>query len=177
MKLEIGDILEFEGVKYYAAEIGARAIYKGAYNGADNEELIRVEWIRDGKDNGQDDGGYFASQFKKIEENKKVMKVDFKAGKERVVQRLISFIEDFEHDMLEDIKIIVNSDRDNKTEQVEEILDTIKTQKKYTEEAITRLDKVYSLKDILLAMQNTVFEEDEATILQAFLGVDSVTID
>jgi hypothetical protein len=191
MKLEIGDILEFEGAKSYAAEKGARAIYKGTYNASD-EEFIRVEWIRDGKDHDQDDGGYFFSQFTKVEEvsfekenrifeykeikKEKVMKVDFKAGKERVVQRLITFIEDFEQDMLGDIKIIVNSDRENKTEQINEILDTIKTHKGFTEDAIARLEKAYSLKDILLAMRNTVFEEDEATILQAFLDVDSVTI-
>lgn len=193
MKLKIGDILEFEGAKNYAAEKGARAIYKGAYNGADNEEFIRVEWIRDGKDRNQEDGGYFASQFTKVEEvsfekenrifeyqevkKEKVMKIDFKAGKERVVQRLVSFIEDFEQDMLNDIKIVINRDNENTTDEIENIIECIRDHQKYTQLAIDKVENANDLLGILEAMENTVFEEDEATILQAFLGVDSVIID
>lgn len=190
MKLEKGDILEFDGNGTYSAKKGARAIYKGTFKKSPfSAEYIKVEWIRDGKDHGQDDGGYHESQFKKVEEgftqktvrifeeNKKVMKVDFKAGKERVIQRLVSFIEDFEQEMLNDIKTVVNGDYENKTEEVEEILDTIKTQKKYIQLAINNLEDANSLFEIMQALEMTVFEEDEATILQEFLGVDSVTID
>lgn len=192
MKLVKGDILEFDGNGSYAAEKGARAIYKGTkieYG----IEYIQVEWIRDGKDHGQDNGGYHESQFTKVEEvsfekenrifeykenkKEKVMNVDFKAGKERVVQRLVSFIEDFEKDMLQDIKIIVNRDNENTTDEVENIIESIRTNQKYTQLAIDKLANANSLFEILEAMENTVFEEDEATILQAFLGVDSVTID
>lgn len=192
MKLKIGDILEFDGYGPYAAEKGARAIYKGTKI-EHGIEYIQVEWIRDGKDQGQDNGGYSESQFTKVEEvsfekenrifeykevkKEKVMKVDFKAGKERVVQRLVSFIEDFEKDMLQDIKIIVNRDNENTTDEVENIIESIRTNQKYTQLAIDKLANANSLFEILKAMENTVFEEDEATILQAFLGVDSVTID
>lgn len=188
MELKIGDILEFEGAKNYSAEKGARAIYKGTYN-AHDEEFIRVEWIRDGKDHNQDNGGYFASQFTKVEEvstqkqvrifeeNKKVMIVDFKAGRERVVQRLVTFMEDFEQDMLNDIKIVINRDNENTTDEIENIIECIRDQQKYTQLAIDKVEKANLMLEIFEAMKNTVFEEDEATILQAFLGVDSVTID
>ena len=191
MKLKRGDILEFNGYEKYAAEKGAKAIFKGTkiQHGI---EYIQIEWIRDGKDHGQGDGGYYASQFTKLkefsggkqvrifEENKKVMNIDFKAGKERVVQRLITFIENFEHDMLQDIKIIVNREDTvlgNDTREIECIVEAIRINQKYTQQAIDRLANANSLFEILSAMGNTVFEEDEATILQAFLGVDHVSID
>jgi len=183
-----GDILEFDGNGEYTAKKGARAIYIGDYIGYDGTEYIEVEWIRDEFSGEQVDGAYNESQFTKVEEvstqkedrifeeNKKVMKIDFEAGKERVIQRLVSFIEDFEKDMLQDIKIIINRDDENATDEIESTIETIRTQQKFTQRAISNLEKAESIAEIFQAMECTVFEEDEATILQAFLGVDSVTI-
>lgn len=189
MKLKIGDILMFQGGKSYAAELGARAIYKGTKT-EHGEEYIQVEWIRDGKDHGQQDGGYDESQFTKVEEvstqkevrifeeikKEKVMKVDFKAGTQRVIDMLVDFSEGFEKDMLQDIKIIVNREEEDAVDQIEEIIESIRTNKRYVEEAIDKLKHADRLVEVLKAMRNTVFEEEEATVLKVFFGVDSVTI-
>ena len=192
MKLVKGDILEFEGAKTYGAIKGARAIFKEYTKSYNGEELINVEWIRDGFSGDQNDGNYYEYMFKKVEEvstqkedrifeeNKKVMKIDFKESVQRVIDLLVDFNEDFEADMLHDIKYLaINADReeDNMIEQIEEIIESIRTNKRYTEEAIERLGKARTLSNIFLALRNTGFEEDEASVLKAFLGVDSVTID
>ena len=79
-KFKEGDILEFIGVETYSAQKGAIAICTG------DNGYLQVEWIRNGLDKGQKDGGYHSGWFKKIgevssqkensilEENKKVMK-------------------------------------------------------------------------------------------------------
>ena len=190
MKFKEGDILEFDGNGSYSAEKGARAIYKGT-KVICGEEYISVEWIRDGKSHDQEDGGYFENQFTKVEEvcdqkedrifhqikKEKVMNVNFKEGKERVIRRLVNFIEDFEKDMLQDIKIIANRDNEDATGDIEDIIECIRDHQNNTQLAIDKATNADSLFEILKAMENTVFEEDEATILKAFLGVDSVTID
>lgn len=190
MKLVEGDILEFDGKGPYAAVKGAKAIFKGYKKGHNGEEYIKVEWIRDGLSGNQEDGGYHESQFTKVEEvstqkqvrifeeiKKKVMNVNFKEGKERVIRRLVDFMEDFEKDMLQDIKIIINRDNEDATGDIEDIIECIRDHQNNTQLAIDKVTNANSLFEILKAMENTVFEEDEATILQAFLGVDSVTID
>ena len=68
MKFKIGDILEFDGNGTYSAKKGAKAVFTGQYDvDCDGGELIEVKWIRDGNDNGQNDGGYYLSMFTKIE--------------------------------------------------------------------------------------------------------------
>lgn len=193
MELVEGDILEFtKGKAAYSASDGAKAIYQGEkYTDQDGGEVISIKWVRNGDDNGQIDGGYFLSMFKKVEDvstqkeghifkeikKEKVMKVDFKGGVQRVVELLEQFNIDFEKDMLHDIKIIATRNDEDAIDEITEIMESIQTNKRYTDEGIARVEKADSLKDVLLAMRNTVFEEDEATILKAFLGVDSVTID
>ena len=177
MKLKEGDMLEFDGKGPYAAVKGAKAIFKGYTKGYNGEEYIKVEWIRDGFSGNQEDGGYHESQFKKVEQNKKVMNIDFKESVQRVIDLLVDFSEGFEKDMLQDIKSIAFHEEEDAVDQIKDIIESIQINKRYAEEAITRLGKADSLKDVLLAMRNTVFEEEEATVLKAFLGVDSVTID
>jgi hypothetical protein len=104
------------------------------------------------------------------------MKVDFKEGKERIVVMLEQFMYDFKVDMGEDIKIIINRNEENAIEEIEEIIESIRINECYTEEAIAQLEKACSLKDILLAMRNTVYEEEEAAILKEFFGIDYITI-
>ena len=188
MKLVKGDIVRFDGNGPYAAVKGARAIYMGHAQGYSGEEYITVQWIRDGFSGNQEDGNYYESQFTKVEEvstqkedrifeeNKKVMKIDFKEGVQRVIDLLVDFNEGFEADMLRDIKVIADREEENALEEIEGIIESIRLYKRYAEDAITRLEKANSLKDVLLAMRNTMFEEDEASVLMAFLGVDSVTI-
>ncbi len=62
---QVGDILIFHGVRGYQAVKGAKVIYKGSYE-AWGEEFIDVKWI-DELSNGQDDGGYYESDFTKVD--------------------------------------------------------------------------------------------------------------
>jgi hypothetical protein len=68
MKFKEGDILEFDGIGYYLAKKGATAVCKGYEIDEDGEEFIEVEWIQNELSGGQDDGGYYESQFTKVEE-------------------------------------------------------------------------------------------------------------
>jgi hypothetical protein len=104
------------------------------------------------------------------------MKVNFNEGVQRVIDLLVEFDNDFEADMLQDIKIIANREEENTIDEIEKIIESIKIQKRCVKEAIERLEKADSLKDILLAMRNTVYEEEEAAILKAFLSIDNITI-
>ena len=86
----------------------SKAIFKGIVEETEGE-LIKVEWIRDGLDNKQNNGGYFISDFVKVEEvstqkedrifeeikKEKVMKFNFKEGKQRVIDMLENHIENF----------------------------------------------------------------------------------
>jgi hypothetical protein len=68
MKFKKGDILEFDGIGRYAAKKGATAICKGYEIDEDGESFIQVQWIRNELSEGQDDGGYYESQFTKVGE-------------------------------------------------------------------------------------------------------------
>ena len=62
-----GDILEFDGNGSYSAKKGATATCMGYKN---DGELVYVVWNIDEFWNGQDDGGYFEGNFRKIGEIK-----------------------------------------------------------------------------------------------------------
>jgi hypothetical protein len=68
MKFKEGDILAFDGIGYYLAKEGATATCKGYEIDEDGEEFILVEWIRNELSDEQSDGGYYESQFTKVEE-------------------------------------------------------------------------------------------------------------
>ena len=57
------DILEYDGRDKRSAKKGAKAIFKEYY-----KEYIKVEWIRDELSGTQRNGGYYASNFTKVEE-------------------------------------------------------------------------------------------------------------
>jgi hypothetical protein len=111
MKFKKGDILRFMGDFRYSAKKGATSIYQGTtYIDQDGGELISVEWIRDGKDDGQKDGDYYLYMFEKVEEvstqkedrifeeikKEKVMKFDLEKGKQGLVKYFEREFERFE---------------------------------------------------------------------------------
>lgn len=65
MKMKKGEILTFNNPSTsYSANRWARAIFTGKVEvDEDGGELIKVEWIRDGNDNGQNDGWYYSHMF------------------------------------------------------------------------------------------------------------------
>ena len=113
MKFKKGDIVKFEGAYSYSAKKGATAIVEEYYTGWNDEEWLKVKWIRDELSGDQEDGGYFENHFTKVEEvsqqkedrifeeikKEKVMKFNFKEGKQRVIDMLEGHIEDFEFDI------------------------------------------------------------------------------
>ena len=105
------------------------------------------------------------------------MKIDFKKSVQRVVDLLEQHRVDFEKDMLQDIKIIASREEEDAIDEIGDIIESIQINKRYVEEAIDKLKNADRLVEVLKAMRNTVFEEDEATVLKAFFDVDSVTID
>jgi hypothetical protein len=178
MKFKEGDILEFIGVETYSAKKGARAICKG------DNGYLQVEWIRDGLDNDQANGGYHSEWFTKVEEleiqkedrilkeNKKVMKFNFEEGKQRVVKMLEEHIVDFKTDMSKDIKGVINDDREDAIDQIEDIIETIKTNTNYCEKAIGKVKQAKSIAEVLLAMKNTFCEEMEEIVLAELFGLE-----
>ena len=64
-EFKVGDILVFDGMGPYTAKKGAKAIYEGSFEQW-GEEWIKVKWIDD-KANGQEDGGYSAYNFTKVD--------------------------------------------------------------------------------------------------------------
>ena len=182
MKFKEGDILEFKGVPTYAAKKGATAICTG------DNGYVQIEWIRNELSGDQADGGYHPAWFTKIgevsiqkedrifEENKeKVMKYNFKEGKQRVIKMLEEHIFDFKTDMSQDIKTIINEEREDVIDQVEDIIDTIRINTNYHETAINKVKQASTIVEILDAMESTVYEEMEEAVLSELLGLESIT--
>lgn len=188
MKLVKGDILEFKGAETYEAQEGARAIYKGHYTNAHGDEYITIEWIRDELSNEQQDGNYYEYMFKKVEEiftqkedrifeeNKKVMKIEFKEGVQRVIELLRQHDEDFKADMRQDIANIARAGEEDAIDEIEDIIESVRISTHYTNKAIEHLEKVTTLRGVFNALENTVFEEEEAPVLRAFFNVDGMDI-
>jgi hypothetical protein len=60
MELVKGDMLVYLGKPDTSAQKGARAIFQH-----EDDRFIHIEWVRDGLDEGQMDGGYFKEYFEK----------------------------------------------------------------------------------------------------------------
>lgn len=190
MKLVKGDILEFEGAKTYGAIKGARAIFKEYTKSYNGEELINVEWIRDGFSGDQNDGNYYEYMFKKVEEvstqkedrifeenKEKDMKFNFVEGKERVVDMIMESLESLEHALLHDIRIIAGEGGPSALEDIESLIESIRHNADLGATAIKRVKAAGSIQGVLKAMEYTSFEDMEETVLCALFGLDSVTID
>jgi hypothetical protein len=187
MKFKEGDIVEFEGAATYSAKKGAKAIVESYYTGFNDEEYVFVEWIRDELSGEQADGGYFEHQFTKVEEisqqkegrifeeNKKDMKFNFKEGKQRVIDMLETHIENFESDMLQDIRTVINEDREETVDQIEDIIESIRMNTNYCEKAIKKVQNSSTVAEILSSMEGTCYEEMEETVLTELFGLESIT--
>lgn len=190
MRLVKGDILEFNGEINYAAKKGAKAIFEFHYTGYNYEQYIKVKWIRDELSGNQSDGGYFESQFTKVEEvstqkedrifeenKKKDMKFNFVEGKERVVAMINESLESLEDALLHDIRIIAGEGGPSALEDIESLIESIRHNKKLCETAIKRVKAAGSIQGVLKAMEYTSFEDMEETVLCELFGLNSLTID
>jgi len=189
MKFKKGDIVKFEGAYSYSAKKGATAIVEEYYTGWNDEEWLKVKWIRDELSGDQEDGGYFENHFTKVEEvsqqkedrifeeikKEKVMKFNFNEGKQRVIDMLEGHIEDFEFDMLQDIKMSIQDINDDTVDQIEDIIKTIKTNTNHCMKAIEKVQNSSTVAEILASMELTCYEGMEETVLAYLFGLESIT--
>ena len=176
MKFKEGDILEFDGHGPYAAKKGATAICKGYKVDASGIEYVQVEWIRSELSKEQKDGGYYESQFTKVEIKikEKVMEFNFEEGKQRVIKLLENHIDDFTHDMMQDIRGVVNGDREEVLDQIEDIIHFTRKSNKLIESSISKLYTASSVFEVLEAVEDTIFEEVEMEILTELFGLGEI---
>jgi hypothetical protein len=184
--LKVGDIIKLENNDMMGAKKGAIAEVKFIDN-VDNDTWVTVEWLDD-LAFGQEDGEYDVTRFTKIkeeasqkedrifEENKKVMKFNFEEGKQRVIAMMSEHVDNFTHDMLQDIRLVINEDRDETLSQIEEIIESIRFTKRNVESATELVKSATSIQRVLEVMEETMFEGMEETVLGELFNVD-ITIE
>jgi hypothetical protein len=169
MKFKKGDILEFIGVPTYAAKKGAKAIC------ISSDDYLHVEWIRNGDDNDQGNGGYCSEWFIKVEdvstqeedrileENKKVMKFDFEKGKQGLVEYFNGDLDRAIEYSLEFIKSCSNMD---------DIANEVESFQSFKEEhykMVGKIKRASTLALVFSALEDTSLEDDDETILSFFI--------
>lgn len=170
--MQVGDTVEFTNGKFkYAANDGARAIVTDWHK----NDLISVKWIRNGEDNGQNDGEYFYNLFKKVEEvstqkedrilieNEKDMKFDFEKGKKLLMEYFQSDLERGEIYTLQTIK------ESNNLEDMKMEIDVFNHFKDGVERTITKINQSKTLGNIFKVLIDTDLEDDDETVLSFFI--------
>jgi hypothetical protein len=170
--IQVGDTVELINEKgKYAAADGARAIVTDWHK----NDLISVKWIRNGEDNGQNDGEYFYNLFKKVEEvstqkedrilieNEKDMKFDFEKGKILLMEY---FQSDLERGEIYTLQIIKES---NDLGDIEMEIDVFNHFKNGIERTITKINQSKTLSDIFKVLIDTDLEDDDETVLSFFI--------
>jgi hypothetical protein len=168
MEFKKGDILEFKGVPTYAAKKGAKAICVG------NNDYLQVEWIRNGDDNDQINGGYHTEWFIKVgevstqkedrifEENKKVMKFDFEKGKEQLLTWMDNEFDCSYGYSLQYIKELST---------IGEIQNEVESFRRFEESWVGKtaaVNRATTMREIFEALKDTAIEEDDNFIIELF---------
>jgi len=176
MKFERNEIIEFKGVPTFSAKKGAKAVCKGYFRLHD-DEMLDVEWIRNGDDNGQIDGGYHEAWFTTVGEvstqeedrildeikKEKVMKFDLEKGK----QGLLEYIQgDFDRAVEYSIEYIKSCDD---MDLVELEVKSFRAFKEEHLKVIGRIEYATTLSQIFSALDDTALEDDDETILSFFI--------
>jgi hypothetical protein len=176
MKFERNEIIEFKGVPTFSAKKGAKAVCKGYFRLHD-DEMLDVEWIRNGDDNGQIDGGYYEAWFTTVGEvstqeedrilseikNGKVMKFDLEKGKEGLVEYFNSDFDRANEYSLEYIKSCDDMD------DVEREVRSFRAFKEEHLKVIGRIERANTLSSVFEALEDTAIEDDDETILSFFI--------
>ena len=171
MKFKVGDVLEFRGIPTYAAKKGAKAVCIG------NDDYLQVEWIRNGDDNGQMNGGYHESWFLKVGEvspqeedrilseikKEKVMKFDLEKGKEGLVEY---FEAEFERASIYSLEYIKDCDD---MDDVESETRSFRAFKEENNRVIGKIKCASALSSVFEALVDTILEDDDETILSFFI--------
>jgi hypothetical protein len=168
MKFKKGDILEFKGVETYAAKKGAKAICIG------NDDYLQVEWIRNGDDNDQGNGGYYTEWFIKVgevstqkedrilKENKKVMKFDFEKGKEQLLTWMDNEFDCSYGYSLQYIKELEDMD------DIQNEVESFRRFEQDWKDKTTSIKKATTMREIFTALKDTAIEDDDNFIIELF---------
>lgn len=176
MKFERNEIIEFKGVPTFSAKKGAKAVCKGYFRLHD-DEMLDVEWIRNGDDNGQIDGGYHEAWFTTVGEvseqkedrilseikKEKVMKFDLEKGKEGLVEY---FQGDFDRATEYSLEYIKSCDD---LDLIESEVKSFRAFKEEHNKMIGRIEYATTLSQIFSALDDTALEDDDETILSFFI--------
>jgi hypothetical protein len=98
MELVKGDMLVYLGKLDTSAQKGARAIFQH-----EDDRFIHVEWVRDGLDEGQMDGGYFKEYFEKEVKSQEESRI-FNKNKDMEKEEMIKKIQEIEANSFLEIK-------------------------------------------------------------------------
>jgi hypothetical protein len=168
MKFKKGDILEFKGVKNYSAKKGAKAIC------VSNDNYLYVEWIRNGDDNDQDNGGYHEEWFTKVgevstqgenrifEENKKDMKFDFERGKRQLIEWMDNEFDCTYGYSLQYIKELST---------IEDVQYEVESFRRFEESWVGKtaaVNRATTMREIFQALEDTAIEDDDNFIIELF---------
>ena len=168
MKFKEGDILEFKGVKNYAAKKGAKAIC------VSNDNYLYVEWIRNGDDNDQCNGGYHEEWFTKVEEvstqeenrifeeNKKVMKFDFEKGKQQLLEWMDNEFDCSYGYSLQYIKELST---------IADVQNEVESFRRFEESWVGKtaaVNRATTMREIFEALKDTAIEDDDNFIIELF---------
>lgn len=170
--INVGDTVEFnKGNGIFAANDGARAIITDWHK----NDLVSVKWIRNGDDNGQEDGEYFYNRFTKLEEvstpkedrilieNEKDMKFDFENGKILLMDYFQSELERGETYTLQTIKEC------DDLEGIEREMDSFRYFKIEIGHTISMINQSKTLNDVFRVLIDTDLEDDDETVLSFFI--------
>lgn len=170
MKFKVGDVLEFRGIPTYAAKKGAKAVcvHRG-------DPYVYVEWIRNGDDNNQDNGGYDESWFLKIgeiseqekdcifKEKKKIMKFDFEKGKEQLLTWMDNEFDCSYGYSLQHIKELST---------MSEIQNEIESFRRFEEDWMNKtldIKKATTMREVFVTLEDTAIEDDDNFIMELFI--------
>jgi hypothetical protein len=175
MKFKKGDILRFMGDFRYSAKKGATSIYQGTtYIDQDGGELISVEWVRDGKDDGQKDGDYYLYMFEKVEEvstqdedrifkeKEKVMEFNFERGKEQLLTWMDNEFDCTYGYSLQYIKELST---------IAEIQNEVESFRRFEIDWFNKtiaVKKATTMREVFEALQDTAIEDDDNFIIELF---------
>jgi hypothetical protein len=98
MELVKGDVLVYLGKPDTSAQKGARAIFD-----YEDDRFIHVEWVRDGLDEGQMDGGYFKEYFEKEVKSQEESRI-FNKNKDMEKEEMIKKIQEIEANSFLEVK-------------------------------------------------------------------------
>jgi hypothetical protein len=176
MKFKKGDILEFDGIGRWAAKKGATAICKGYEIDEDGESFIEVQWIRNELSGEQGDGGYYESQFTKVEEvstqgedrildeikKEKVMKFDFERGKQQLLEWMDNEFDCTYGTSLQYIKELST---------IADIQDEVESFRRFEESWVGKtaaVNRAKTMREVFAALQDTAIEDDDNFIIELF---------